>query len=100
MTAAVVVFGALLAGVIGTTFGLVRAEEKRQEAEQAREREKEWADGEATAKLAERAAREAAERNLRFAEKGNEILGSVFDRLDPNAKYETVGELRNALKAK
>ena len=41
----------LLAGIAGTTFGMIRAEKRRQE----------------------------AERNLAFAKKGNEILGSVFD---------------------
>ncbi len=57
--AASLVFFALLAGMAGTTFGMIRAEKRRQE----------------------------AERNLAFAKKGNEILGSVFAGLDPKRNH-------------
>jgi serine/threonine protein kinase/lipopolysaccharide biosynthesis regulator YciM len=39
-----------------------------------------------------------AQRNLAFARKGNDILGSVFAGLDPKAEYATVADLRNALR--
>ena len=60
----------LLAGIAGTTFGMIRAEKRRQE----------------------------AERNLAFAKKGNEILGSVFDGLDPKMNYANVGEFAAVLR--
>ncbi|MFM2095520.1 MAG: hypothetical protein RIS70_2644 [Planctomycetota bacterium] len=68
-----------------------QAREERDAKEAARIAEQQRADG-------ERRAKEEAERNLGFARKGNEILGSVFTSLDPNAKYETIAALRNALK--
>ena len=67
--AASVVLLTLLAGVAGTTFGMIRAEKRRQE----------------------------SERNLAFAKKGNKILGSVFAGLDPKKNYADVGELSKAL---
>ncbi len=50
------------------------------------------------AKLEADTKRQEAERNLAFAKKGNEILGSVFEGLNPSANYATVAELRNALR--
>ena len=61
---------ALLAGIVGTTLGLIEANTRRRQ----------------------------AETNLAFATKGNEILGSVFEGLDPDADYATVAELRDALR--
>jgi tetratricopeptide (TPR) repeat protein len=61
---------ALVAGVIGTTLGLVQANAKRQE----------------------------AERNLAFARKGNEILGSVFAGLDPKQIAESGRPLQDVLR--
>jgi serine/threonine protein kinase/tetratricopeptide (TPR) repeat protein len=112
VVAASLVLAALLAGMAGTTWGLLQA---RQSAEAER-----LANGEAQAKktLAEAnetkaiaaAARERqaksdaddkrreAEANLAFATKANAILGSVFEGLDPKADYATVAELRNALR--
>jgi hypothetical protein len=49
------------------------------------------------AKLDAVAKRREAETNLAFATKGNAILGSVFDGLDPRENYATVAELRGAL---
>lgn len=40
---------------------------------------------------------ETAQRNLTFARHANEILGSVFADLEPNANYTEVSDLRNAL---
>ena len=68
--AASLVLFALLAGIVGTTLGLIEADARRRE----------------------------AETNLAFATKGNEILGSVFDGLDPSANYATVAEFRNVLR--
>jgi tetratricopeptide (TPR) repeat protein len=96
--AASLVLLALVAGVIGTTVGMLQANwaaeaerkatqdalEQKRFAEQAAEQERQAkvreglrADGEKKAKL-------EAERNLAVAKKGNEILGSVFISLDPH----------------
>ena len=99
------VFISLVLGVIGTTLGLVRAESRRWEADQARvaeaqqraEAEKSAA-AERKAKDDAEAKRKEAETNLGYAKKGNEILSSVFLDLDPNADYATVAELRSALR--
>ena len=82
---------ALLAGIIGTTVGLIEAKRKERLAVEA-------AAAENAAKLDADARRQEAERNLAFARKGNDILGSVFMGLDPDANYATVAELRNALR--
>lgn len=63
-----------------TNVELLVAKNKAQDAEQTALREK-----------------EIAEKNLEFAKKGNDILGSVFDELDPDETYQTVGEIRQAL---
>jgi serine/threonine protein kinase len=68
VAAGLVVF-TLLAGIVGTTLGLIAADARRRE----------------------------AERNLAFATRGNEILGSIFEGLDPEANYATVAELSGAL---
>jgi serine/threonine protein kinase/tetratricopeptide (TPR) repeat protein len=117
--AASLVLVTLVAGVIGTTLGMLRAnraagaeriakndavqqkrlaEQAAGQERQAKEREKERAQGERQAKLQADAKRKEAERNLAFAKKGNEILGSVFAGLAPKANYATVAELRNALR--
>ncbi|MGO9471074.1 MAG: tetratricopeptide repeat protein [Isosphaeraceae bacterium] len=69
VVAASLVLITLLAGIAGTTFGMIRAEKRRQE----------------------------AERNLAFAKKGNEILGSVFAGLDPKKNYTDLSELKEVL---
>jgi len=68
--ATTLVFMALAAGVVGTTLGLVQADEKRKE----------------------------AERNLAFAKKGNEILGSVFAGLEPEKIAESGRPLQDVLR--
>ncbi|XZE46977.1 tetratricopeptide repeat protein [Pirellulaceae bacterium SH467] len=75
---------ALVAGVVGTRWQAIEAEQARA--------------GEAKRAEAERDAREEAVKNLTFAKKGNEILGSIFKGLNPKANFTTVGELTQALK--
>src|SRR5262249_18376672 len=96
---------ALVAGMIGTTIGLVEANwaaeteriakddavEQKRLAEQASNRE-------LKAKLAVEAKRREAERNLAFARKGNEILGSVFAGLDPKKIEESGRPLQDVLR--
>jgi serine/threonine protein kinase len=112
VVAASLLLSALLAGMAGTTWGLLQA---RQSAEAER-----LANDEAQAKKTLAEANEAkaiaaagrerqaksdaddkrreAEANLAFATKANAILGSVFEGLDPKADYATVAELRNSLR--
>ena len=68
--AASLVLLTLLAGMAGTSFGMLRAEQRRKE----------------------------AERNLAFAKKGNEILGSVFAGLDPKKIAESGRPLQDVLR--
>jgi serine/threonine protein kinase/tetratricopeptide (TPR) repeat protein len=89
---------ALVAGVIGTTFGLFRAEAARRAEAQQRAAAEKAAEAERLAKLEADTKRKEAETNLAFARKGNAILGSVFAGLDPKANYATVADLRNALR--
>ncbi len=96
---------ALIGGIVGSGLGLWEA--KRQEriakrevvakvaalAEEARQRKEAI-----LAKEESERRRQEAETNLAFARKGNEILGSVFADLNPNAEYYEVSDLRNALR--
>jgi serine/threonine protein kinase len=116
--AASLVLLALVAGMIGTTLGLVQANHAaeaervaRKEAEdqqglaeqaaaqerQAKVREAQRADGEKKAKLEADAKRQEAERNLAFAKKGNEILGAVFAGLNPKQIAESGRPLQDVL---
>ncbi len=97
--AAGVVLLVLVAGIIGTSIGLVRAEFQRGLAIKARNAETARAEGERLAKLDADQKRRDAETNLGYAKKANELLGSVFENLSPTQNYGTVSELRNALKA-
>jgi serine/threonine protein kinase len=86
----------LLAGVVGTSVGMVRAEGRRIEAERARASEADRAEGERLAKLdaqekktaaeaaaaAEKAAHEQARKRLAQIEKGNQIITAIFADLD------------------
>jgi serine/threonine protein kinase/tetratricopeptide (TPR) repeat protein len=110
--AASLVLFVLLAGTVGTTLGLlearrsaeaerlakVDAQEKQTLAEQNETKAVAAAERERAAKTDADVRRREAETNLAFATKGNAILGSVFERLDPKANYGTVAELRNALR--
>jgi serine/threonine protein kinase/tetratricopeptide (TPR) repeat protein len=70
---AALVAGALLAGIVGTTVGLVQAERR--------------AEG-------ERRAKETAEKRLAQIEKGIGVLGSIFENLDPMAEEKEGRPLR------
>ncbi len=74
---------ALVGGVVGTGIGLVRAD-------QARRAEQDRAEG-------ERQAKETAEKRLAQIEKGVDILGSIFQDLDPNAEEKEGRPLRMIL---
>jgi serine/threonine protein kinase/tetratricopeptide (TPR) repeat protein len=95
--AAALVLVALVAGVVGTTLGLVQANRAAEEERRAKGREAERADGERRAKLLADEKREEAERNLAFARKGNRILGSVFAGLDPRKIAESGRPLQDVL---
>jgi serine/threonine protein kinase/tetratricopeptide (TPR) repeat protein len=92
VVAAALVLLALVAGTIGTSWGLIRAEERRQQAEAARKAESERAEGERLAKLDAQdqkvkaeAANARAQKRLEQIEKGNEVLTGIFADLDIRA---------------
>ena len=80
----------LLAGIAGTTWGLIEANAAAKDAVDARNKEKERADGEAKAK-------DAAERRLAQLAKGNEIVSSIFTALDIRKMKEAGEPLEAAL---
>ena len=84
--AASMLLTALVAGIIGTTWGMVRADRaRRAEAEQtAVAQANERAAREATE--AERSAKESAETRLAQVARGIELLGSVFKNLNPRVE--------------
>jgi eukaryotic-like serine/threonine-protein kinase len=73
----------LVAGIVGTTWGLIRAD-------RARRAESDRAEG-------ERRANVQAQKRLQQIEKGSEILASVFDDLDPRAEEKEARPLRAIL---
>ena len=85
------VLSALLAGIMGTTIGLFEAQKQERLAVAAAMAEK-------AAKLDAVARRQEAERNLAFARKGNEILGSVFAGLDPKKIADSGRPLQDVLR--
>ncbi|MBY0457183.1 MAG: protein kinase, partial [Gemmataceae bacterium] len=127
VVAAGLVLVALVAGIAGTTAGLLeargqaanaRAEAAAKEVARAEEELQRGiaeaneqravaetvkalaaADEERKAKERERQAKDEAVRSLRLATRGNDILGSVFVGLDPRMNYLTVGEFAEALRA-
>ncbi|MBL8821432.1 MAG: serine/threonine protein kinase [Planctomycetia bacterium] len=88
----------LLAGIAGTTIGLLEAKKQEELAKAETKAKDEALKSENAAKNQAEARRIEAETNLDYAMKGNEILGSVFAHLNPEVNYETVAELRIALK--
>jgi serine/threonine protein kinase/tetratricopeptide (TPR) repeat protein len=103
--AASLVLLALVAGVIGTTVGMLQAKqatkdalEQKHLAEQAAEQEREAKVREARRADGEQKAKVQAEQNLAFAKKGNEILGSVFAGLDPKQIAESGRPLQDVLR--
>ena len=83
MAAAGLVLAALLAGMAGTTWGVIRAEK-------ARSAEQQRAEG-------ERRAKEEAQRRLAQVERATEILAAVFRDLDPMAPGSTAPSLHALL---
>jgi tetratricopeptide (TPR) repeat protein/tRNA A-37 threonylcarbamoyl transferase component Bud32 len=81
--AALLVLLALGGGIVGTTIGLVQAR-------QARDAEAQRAEG-------ERVAKETAEKRLAQIEKGIDILGSIFEDLDPRTDEKEGRSLREVL---
>jgi eukaryotic-like serine/threonine-protein kinase len=81
---------ALVGGIIGTTWGMLRAEQARRDAVAAQAAEAERAAG-------ERRAREEAQTRLAQIEKGTEILAAVFRDLDPMAAEKEGVTLRDLL---
>jgi eukaryotic-like serine/threonine-protein kinase len=94
--AASLVLLALLAGMIGTTWGLIEARRQEQiardeanekeKARQAEAEERSVAEEQSKRALqaaAEAAAKEQAQKRLKQIEKANDILGSIFENLDP-----------------
>ncbi|MGH2393704.1 MAG: tetratricopeptide repeat protein, partial [Candidatus Limnocylindria bacterium] len=90
LTAVVLVLAALLAGTIGTTWGMIRAEGARRDAVAARLAEAQRADG-------ERRARKEVQARLIQIEKRTEILAGVFGDLDPMAAEAAGVALRDLL---
>jgi serine/threonine protein kinase/tetratricopeptide (TPR) repeat protein len=81
--AASLVLLALAGGIVGTTIGLVQAR-------QARDAAAERAEG-------ERVAKEMAQKRLAQIEKGIDLLGSIFEDLDPRAEENEGRPLREIL---
>jgi tetratricopeptide (TPR) repeat protein/tRNA A-37 threonylcarbamoyl transferase component Bud32 len=75
-----------------------REAERAEGERQAKEREAHRADGQRQAKLVADEKRKEAERNLAFAKKANEILGSVFAGLDPKKIAESGRPLQDVLR--
>jgi serine/threonine protein kinase/tetratricopeptide (TPR) repeat protein len=110
--AASLVLLALVAGVIGTTVGMLQANraaeaerqatndalEQKRLAEQAAAQERQAKVREAQRADSEQQAKLEAERNLAFAKKGIEILGSVFAGLDPKQIAESGRPLQDVLR--
>lgn len=91
VTSGTLILLALILGVAGTTFGLIRAEERRKEADQAREREADRADGERQAKEAEviqrhtaEAATQQANKRLDQVKRGINLLAGIFKDFNIN----------------
>jgi tetratricopeptide (TPR) repeat protein len=82
---------ALIVGVVGAVAGLYFVNEERNRTEVARKNEADRAEGERLAKI-------SAEENLAYAKKGNELLGSVFAKLDPRRIAESGRPLQDVLK--
>lgn len=78
---------AVVAGTVGTTVGMVRAERARREAALAEASEREQR------QEAERARQEALRRLVQI-EKGTDVLGSIFQDLDPKAEEKEGKPLR------
>ena len=88
--AASVVLLSMVAGIVGTTLGLVKARQSERDALQAQAAEARRAEGEAKAN-------QAAQMRLAQIEKGNAILAAIFDDLNPRFEHEQRRPLRAIL---
>ncbi|HZL87205.1 MAG TPA: tetratricopeptide repeat protein [Pirellulaceae bacterium] len=84
---AALVLLALVGGIIGTTWGMIQAEQASRKAHSAKLAQAERAEG-------ERRAKEEVQKRLAQIEKGTEILASVFRDLDPLAEEKEGVTLR------
>src|SRR5262249_13010223 len=83
LTTAAAIALLLVAGVAVSTWQAVRATRADQVAIAARQAEAERAEGERLAKLEAVAQTERAQKRLAQIEKANDLLGSIFENLDP-----------------
>lgn len=98
LKAGVMVVGVLLLGIIGTTAGLMIALRQTEIARKETIVKDAALTSEREAKQEVELKKEEAERNLGFARKGNEILGSVFANLDPTKIAESGRPLQDVLR--
>jgi serine/threonine protein kinase len=94
VAAAATVFLVLLGGIVGTTLGLIQADRHRARAVLAAEAERQAKIDAQQAAAAERLARESAQKRLGQIERGNEILGSIFQDVDPRNEITEGKSLR------
>jgi serine/threonine protein kinase len=87
VAAGALVLLALLAGVVGTTLGLLRAEGTRRDAEAAKQDAQQTAAAEARANV-------QAQTRMKLYEKAVQILTSVFHDLNPTSEEKAGGPLR------
>ncbi len=104
---AVAIMLALLAGIIGTSIGLVQAHDAEADArgqairaEQARAKEEKQRKQAEQATEAERKAKQIADERRRHAEEAIALLESVFRNLDPKTERKDPAGLRKRLIAK
>lgn len=83
--AAILILITLVGGIIGTTLGLLEARHQKEIADHAR-------DQAVSAALSEKVEREKAQNRLEQVKKAMEILGDVFDNINPS-KVENKGKL-------
>jgi serine/threonine protein kinase/tetratricopeptide (TPR) repeat protein len=87
----------LVAGIVGTTAGMMRAERLRVRAEMAETEAITQRDKAVAAGDAERLAKESAQKRLVQIEKGNGILKSIFKNLNPQVEEREGKPLRALL---
>jgi eukaryotic-like serine/threonine-protein kinase len=88
VVAAGLVLAALVAGIVGTTAGLVEARRQKAEALEQERQAREERDAKEAARRAEAEQRALAEDRLVKFRKGVQILGSVFTKINPKAEQQ------------
>src|SRR5207245_1532894 len=84
--AASLVLGVLAGGIVGTAWGLVHALAAEKQAIDERDAKEQARKDAVAAGDAERQAKELAQKRLEQIAKANEILGSIFQELNPRAE--------------